>query len=305
MSASQIKVLTPGGFREHARNDAAACPGSASAPVLSVVIPVYNEAHTIGRVLSQVAAALPEVPKQIIIVDDCSRDGTAAWLRRNLGQAEGVWRGVVVDGDGELRLARDGLEGNAGFSVAVLFHDRNRGKGAALRTGFTHAAGEVIVIQDADLEYDPDDWELMLPLIADRQVADVVYGSRFFGRAHRSLYYHHYLANRVISVLFNILYNQMLSDIEVCYKMFRREVLQELRLSADDFGVEIEISAQIALAHHWRIYEVGIGYYGRTYDEGKKINWRDGLKALLYLVKFRFSSLGFSRRSRAHGRPIG
>src|SRR5690349_12972860 len=160
-------------------------------------------------------------------------------------------------------------------------------KGAAVRTGFSHASGNIIVIQDADLEYDPDDWSRMLPLITDRRVADVVYGSRFYGRPHRSLYFHHYLGNRLISLLFNLLYNQMLSDIEVCYKMFSREVLTELKLTSDDFGIEIEISAQIARAKRWRIYEIGISYYGRTYDEGKKINWLDGLKAVVYLFKFR------------------
>lgn len=271
------------------------------APVLSVVIPVYNEAGTIGRVLAQVAWALPEIGKEIIIVDDCSRDGTAEWLRRNLARIEGVWHSLSVEADGELRPVRETAKNVAGFSVTVLYHDRNRGKGAALRTGFAHAAGDVVVVQDADLEYDPRDWSLMLPLIIERRVADVVYGSRFFGRAHRSLYYHHYLGNRAISILFNILYNQMLSDVEVCYKMFRREVLQELHLTADDFGFEIEISAQIALARHWRIYEVGIGYFGRTYDEGKKINWRDGVKALAYLVKFRLPAIGFGRRYRPRG----
>jgi glycosyltransferase involved in cell wall biosynthesis len=269
------------------------------APVLSVIIPVYNEAGTIGRVLVQVARALPEVGKEIIIVDDCSHDGTAQWLRRNLARAQGVWHSLSVEADGELRLVPETAQNVAGFSVAVLFHDRNRGKGAALRTGLARAAGDVIVVQDADLEYDPHDWSLMLPLIVERRVADVVYGSRFFGRAHRSLYYHHYVGNRVISILFNILYNQMLSDVEVCYKMFRREVLQELNLTADDFGFEIEISAQIAMARHWRIYEVGISYFGRTYDEGKKINWRDGVKALAYLVKFRLPAIGSRRRYRA------
>jgi glycosyltransferase involved in cell wall biosynthesis len=267
-----------------------------SSPVLSVVIPVYNEAGTIGRVVAQVAAALPAVRKEIIIVDDCSRDGTADWLRRNLASAAGVWRRASVDGDRELRLSREGAPEVAGFSVSVHFHDRKGGKGAALRSGFARATGDVVVVQDADLEYDPRDWALMLPLIVERQVADVVYGSRFFGRPHRSLYYHHYIGNRLISTLFNILYNQMLSDIEVGYKMFRREVLEELHLTADDFGFEIEISAEIALARHWRIYEVGISYFGRTYDEGKKINWRDGLKALFYLFKFRLSVIRLRRR---------
>jgi glycosyltransferase involved in cell wall biosynthesis len=265
---------------------------SQSAPTLSVVIPAYNEAGTIGRMLLEVTRALPEVSKQIVIVDDYSSDGTSEWLLRNLAHAEGVWRGMSLDGDGEPHLSPTGTQNSGGFSFTVLFHERNRGKGAAVRTGFAHASGDVIVIQDADLEYDPNDWSRMLPLIVDRKVADVVYGSRFYGRPHRSLYYHHYIGNRVISILFNILYNQMLSDIEVCYKMFTSEVLRRLTLTSDDFGLEIEISAQIALARRWRIYEVGISYYGRTYEEGKKISWLDGIWALIYLVKFRTRSLG-------------
>ena len=258
-----------------------------AAPALSVVIPVYNEVGTIGRVLIGVTRALPGVPKQVIIVDDGSNDGTSAWLRRNLAQSKGVWRDARIDGDGELRLSKDGTHNVAGFQFSIRLHDRNRGKGAAVRTGLACASGDVVVIQDADLEYDPEDWSRMLPLIVDRKVADVVYGSRFYGRPHRSLYYHHYIGNRIISILFNILYNQMLTDIEVCYKMFTREVLQALALTTEDFGFEIEISAQIALARRWRIYEVGISYFGRTYEEGKKVNWRDGVKALAYLIKFR------------------
>jgi len=256
-------------------------------PLLSVIIPAYNEAQTIRPILEQVARAIPEIPKQIVIVDDCSKDGTSEWLRRNLAHADGVWRAISLDDGGELDLSADGPQNQGGFSFTILFHERNRGKGAALRTGFSCASGDVIVIQDADLEYDPDDWSRMLPLIVDRKVADVVYGSRFYGRPHRSLYFHHYLGNRLISFLFNLLYDQMLSDIEVCYKMFTSEVLRELKLTSDDFGFEIEISAQIARARRWRIYEVGISYYGRTYDEGKKINWRDGLRALVYLIRFR------------------
>ena len=256
---------------------------------LSVVVPVYNEAATIGRLLREVANALPEVSKEIVIVDDCSRDGTAEWLRRNLSSAEGVWQRISVDGDGEIDLHRQDTSNTAGFSFTVVFHERNRGKGGAVRTGFEHTTGDVIVIQDADLEYDPNDWELMLPLIIHRKIADVVYGSRFDSRPHRSLYFHHYLANRFISMVFSMLYNQTLADIEVCYKMFTREVLEQLVLTSNDFGIEIEISAQIARRRRWRIYEVGISYYGRTYEEGKKINWRDGVKALGYLVKFRWS----------------
>jgi glycosyltransferase involved in cell wall biosynthesis len=254
------------------------------APVLSIVIP--NELQTIGRILNEVAKALPEIPKQIVIVDDRSSDGTADWLRKNLGQSEGSWHRLSLNARGELELSADGPPDHAEISFTVLFHERNRGKGAAVRTGLTSASGDVVVIQDADLEYDPNDWSRMLPLIAERKVADVVYGSRFYGRPHRSLYFHHYIGNRLISVLFNLLYNQTLSDIEVCYKMFTRQVLKDLRLTSDGFGIEIEITA-IVRARRWRIYEVGISYYGRTYDEGKKISWMDGLKALVYLFKFR------------------
>lgn len=202
---------------------------------------------------------------------------------------EGVWRGILLNDGGDLELSEDGAHDVGEFSFLVLFHEKNRGKGAAVRTGLARASGDVIVIQDADLEYDPSDWSQMLPVIADRKLADVVYGSRFYGRPHRSLYFHHYLRNRLISFLFNLLYNQMLSDIEVCYKMFTREVLEELKFTLDDFGFEVEITAQIARAKRWRIYEVGISYYGRTYEEGKKIGWWDGMKALVYLIKFRIS----------------
>jgi glycosyltransferase involved in cell wall biosynthesis len=257
---------------------------------LSVVVPVYNEARTIGRMLLAVTRALPVVPKQIVIVDDGSSDGTSEWLRRNLVHAEGVWRRMSLDDDGKVELSAEEPQNDGGFSFTVLLHRQNRGKGAAVRTGFARASGDVIVIQDADLEYDPDDWSRMLSLIVDRKVADVVYGSRFYGRPHRSLYYHHYLGNRLLSFLFNVLYDQMLSDIEVCYKMFTSEVLKSLTLTSDKFGFEIEISAQIARAKRWRIYEVGISYYGRTYHEGKKIRFLDGVKALGYLFYFRIRS---------------
>ena len=176
----------------------------------------------------------------------------------------------------------------AGVTVRVLYHERNRGKGAALQTGLAVAGGDVIVVQDADLEYDPEDWGQMYDLIAVRKVADVVYGSRFYGRPHRSLYFHHYLGNRLISFLFNVLYNQTLTDVEVGYKMFSREVKDSLHITCDDFGFEIQISAQISLARQWRIYEMGIQYFGRTYAEGKKINWKDGVRALWYMLRFRF-----------------
>lgn len=246
------------------------------------MIPAYNEVATIGRILLNVAGALPTVVKQIIVVDDCSTDGTSEWLERNLGHAKGVWHGISLDPSGELHLSDGGTPENGGFLFTVIFHERNRGKGAAVRTGFEHVSGAVIV---------------------DRQVADVGYGSRFFDRPHRSLYYHHYIGNRIISMMLNIVYNQMLSDIECCYKMFTNEVLKRLVLKSDGFGFEIEISAQIALARRWRIYEVGISYYGRTYEEGKKVNWIDGVRALAYLLKFRTWPMRWSRWGQAvrHG----
>jgi glycosyltransferase involved in cell wall biosynthesis len=191
-------------------------------PVLSVIIPVYNELQTIGRILTEVAKALPEVPKQIVIVDDRSSDGTADWLRQNVNRSVGSWRRLSLDASGGLELSADGPQNYAGISFTVLFHERNRGKGAAVRTGLTKACGDVVVIQDADLEYDPNDWSRMLPLIIERKVADVVYGSRFYGRPHRSLYFHHYLGNRLISFVFNILYDQMLSDIEGLQNVYKR-----------------------------------------------------------------------------------
>ena len=239
---------------------------------LSVVIPAYNEAGTIERVLQAVASALPAVDKQIVVVDDGSTDGTREWLA-----------GRFAPGAAALQPA-----GAAPVAVELAFHERNRGKGGALRTGFERARGDVVVVQDADLEYDPADWTGMWDLIAVRGVADVVYGSRFFGRPHRSLNFHHFLGNKLISWLFNLLYNQTLTDIEVCYKMLRREVLDGMRLSCDDFGIEVELTARIARARRWRIYEMGISYFGRTYQDGKKIGWRDGFKALWYILKFRF-----------------
>jgi glycosyltransferase involved in cell wall biosynthesis len=256
-------------------------------PPLSVVIPVYNERHTLGLILAAVSRALPGVRKSIIVVDDCSTDGTREWLRANFPVGARTGSEISVDGTGRLDVSAP--FNDALVSIEPLYHQQNRGKGAALRTGFAAARGDVVVIQDADLEYDPQDWATMYELIAIRKVADVVYGSRFHGRAHRSLYFHHYLANRLISLLFNLLYNQTLSDIETCYKMMTAEVVRSLRLSANDFGIEVEISANIARQRKLRIYELGITYYGRSYDEGKKINWKDGVKALWYLLKYRFA----------------
>ena len=249
---------------------------------LSVLMPAYNEIDTIAEIVKLVAQALPGIEKELVIVDDGSRDGTRDWLITNFGPVAS--ESELLDDATRSVLA---LELYKDLTVRAVFHDKNRGKGAAIQTAMKVCSGDVIVIQDADLEYDPSDWDIMYELVAVRSVADVVYGSRFYGKPHRSLYYHHYLANRFISIVFNILYNQTLTDIEVCYKMFTRGVLQTLNITSNDFGIEVQISAQIALNRNWRIYETGIRYYGRTYQEGKKINWRDGLKALFYLIKFR------------------
>jgi len=294
-----VVSLEPGGraalpldIERLARTDFAPRPaGAARDPAkhatLSVVIPVYNERHTLATVLAAVGAALPGVAKDIIVVDDCSTDGTRDWLKANFPEGPRSGSKISIDGLGGLEL--EAPSNDAQMTIRALYHDRNRGKGAALRTGFAAVGGDVVVIQDADLEYDPQDWAAMYDLIATRKIADVVYGSRFYGRPHRSLNFHHYLANRLISLLFNMLYNQTLSDIETCYKMMRADVVRSLRLSADDFGVEVEISANIARQRKLRIYELGIAYYGRGYEEGKKIGWKDGLKALWYLLKFRLA----------------
>ena len=268
---------------------------------LSVIVPVYNERRTLPHILRLVILALPGTVKQIIVVDDCSTDGSREWLLRTFPQPEVQIVGIGRDGSGEplfVHADETASTGNRGdpelteapageTTIAVILHRENAGKGRALRTGLQASTGNVVVIQDADLEYDPADWREMFGLIA-RGTADVVFGSRFYGRPHRSLYFHHYVGNRLISLIFNILYNQILTDIEVCYKMFRREVLDGVSLTCSDFGFEIEFSAIVVKSRRWRIYEVGISYFGRTYEEGKKINWRDGLRALWYLVKYRF-----------------
>lgn len=280
---------------------------------LSVIVPVYNEIHTIDSTLTEVIRALPQVAKEIIIVDDGSTDGTREWLTRTV-QTEKANLAVQTDehrsymmlnanrqliaiqeGDDrlhKLQAATDsGLSGSTlPVAVKVILHDRNQGKGAALRRGFQAATGEVFVIQDADLEYTPQDWGRMWQLIADGR-ADVVYGSRFYGEPHRVLYFHHLLGNKVITTLTNLLCNTTFTDIEVCYKMFRCEVVQELQLTCNDFGFEVEFTVKMSRSpRRWRLYEAGISYYGRTYEEGKKINWRDGLKALWYIVRFRFAN---------------
>jgi glycosyltransferase involved in cell wall biosynthesis len=253
--------------------------------LLSIIIPVYNERQTLGPILAIVARTLPKVSKEIIVVDDCSNDGTREWLNANFPNGPRSGSAVNFDDDGNLGFTQE--SGQAAVTIRPIFHERNRGKGGALQTGFATFSGDILVIQDADLEYDPSDWDKMYDLIAERKVADVVFGSRFYGRPHRSLYFHHYLGNRLIAFLFNIVFNQTLTDIETCYKMMTSRVARSLRLAADDFGIEVEMSAEIARQRTLRIYELGISYFGRTYAEGKKINWKDGLKALWYVFKFR------------------
>lgn len=252
---------------------------------LSVIVPVYNEVISLPIILNRVVAAIPYVQKEIIVVDDCSTDGTTAWLRQSVGNEIQV---ATVGCDGAVRVGNSESD-IPSATIRAIFHERNSGKGAALRTGFRAATGDVLVIQDADLEYDPTDWERFWPLFIN-DIADVVFGSRFHGNPHRSLYYHHYIANRFISFVFSVLYNQVLTDLEVCYKMFARPILDLLTLRSNDFGFEIEFSSNVARSRTLRIYEVGVSYYGRTYAEGKKINWKDGIKALFYIIKFKFSS---------------
>lgn len=265
---------------------------------LSVVIPVYNERETLPRILRAVMAVLPGIRREIILVDDGSRDGTREWISTTFPADSNEISGVRRNADGTIDFLSggaaadgDGVEKAAGpVTVRPLLQAANGGKGSALRAGLTAATGDVLVIQDADLEYDPSDWAPMFRLL-QIDVADVVYGSRFYGRPHRALYFYHYLGNRTISALFNVFYDQTLTDLETCYKMFRREVIDGALLSSNDFGIEVELSAVFARPRRWRIYECAISYYGRTYDEGKKIGWRDGLLALWYVVKFRFARL--------------
>jgi len=223
---------------------------------LSVVIPVYNERPLIFEVLRNVQdVEVKGVEKEIIIVDDCSSDGTREFLQ-----------GLRVE------------------SIRVFFQDRNQGKGAALRRGFKDATGDVVIVQDADLEYDPTEYpNLLAPIRAG--IADVVYGSRFLGGPHRVLYFWHYAGNKILTTLSNMFTNINLTDMETCYKMFRREVLDDIVLEQDRFGIEPEITAKVAKAG-WRIYEVPISYHGRTYAEGKKIGWKDGFKALYCILRY-------------------
>ena len=226
---------------------------------LSIIIPCYNEADTIEDLLTAVIGVQMSSKKEIIIIDDCSTDETPALLAKFSDKPE----------------------------VKIISHDKNKGKGAALRTGFSHATGEVVIIQDADLEYDPGEYSNLLKPIQDG-VADVVYGSRFKGaHAERILYFWHSMGNKFLTLFSNMMTNLNLTDMETCYKVFRREIIQDITINEDRFGFEPEITAKIAAYRpRLRIYEVGISYYGRTYEEGKKIGWKDGVAAAWCILKY-------------------
>ncbi len=231
--------------------------------ILSIVIPAYNEERTIHRILDKIKAVnlVGGMQKELIITNDCSKDDTAGAIRRY-------------------------MDANPDLSIRYLQHAVNQGKGAALHTGIEHAAGDFIVIQDADLEYDPEEYNILLRPILDGH-ADVVFGSRFMGgRPHRILFFWHSIGNKFLTLVSNAFTNLNLTDMETCYKMFRADLVKGLKLQEKRFGFEPEVTAKISRVPNVRIYEVGISYYGRTYAEGKKIGWRDAFRAIYCILKY-------------------
>ena len=226
-------------------------------PLLTIIIPCYNEINTIDKILNQVENS-PVNPKEIIIVDDGSTDGTREYLQKK----------------------------DKSNSLKIIFHDKNKGKGAALSTGISHASGEITIIQDADLEYDPMEYENIIKPIKDDR-ADVVFGSRFQGgRPHRVVYFWHRIGNGFLTLLSNMFTDLNLTDMETCYKSFKTDIVKSISIEEKRFGFEPEITAKLSKIKNIRFYEVGISYYGRTYDQGKKITWKDGIRAIICILKY-------------------